>query len=112
MPISARPWTTRREERTHPSTHSARILSVDGASPAVSGRGWFRQSTPQSAAGTDTELRNYLAQMPFHGPRTQKQLGADLWVRLSFQSKTGDQILLRREVITRILAPPADGRSR
>src|SRR4051812_48170039 len=66
----------------------------------------------QGLARGDPELGEHLAQVPLDGPRAEVELGADLRIRATVAREPGDQLLLGRQLITRLVDALADLRPR
>jgi hypothetical protein len=66
------------------------------------------QCRPELSARADAELGEHLPQMPFDGPRADIQAGSDFRVRKTLTGEPRDLFLLRRELIVRLNAAPAD----
>ena len=69
--------------------------------------GCFGQGGPKVAAGADLELQEHLAQVPFDRARAQEELRRDLGVRQAVAGEPRDLLLLRGELVARVIAPAA-----
>src|SRR3954469_1073115 len=75
------------------------------ARPGLHGRGfWPRQRVAQRAARADPQLGEHLLEVPLDGAGAEEELGADLRVRASFARQASDLLLLRRELVARVVA--------
>src|SRR5690242_19354569 len=66
------------------------------------------QRVAQRPPRADPELGEDLLEMPFDRARAQEQLGADLGVRAPIAGEARDLLLLRRELVARVVAALAD----
>src|SRR5829696_2612739 len=71
------------------------------------GRGLRRKRVAQRAARADAELGEHLLEMPLDGAWAEEELGADLRVRPSVAREPRDVLLLRGELVARVVAPLA-----
>src|SRR5262249_2185049 len=67
-----------------------------------------RQGVAQALARADAELREDLLEVPLDGARADEELGTDLRVRAAGDREPRDVLLLRREVVARVVGALAD----
>src|SRR3954447_11664272 len=75
-----------------------------GCLPGLHGGGVARQGVTERPARADAELGEHLLEVPFDGARAEEELGADLRVRPPVAREPGDVLLLRGELVARVVA--------